>query len=124
MIFGGFLGAFLSNNSIRCNPLPILEVLFGVKTSLLGHCLPYYLLIAFRLPSYTCVFLEAFTVVGSHTTLQMAIRFSCPSRIPSLTTFFPLPPPIPVPPSTSIHSYLVYFPFLGESFPPCYSPTL
>lgn len=59
----------------------------GTKYGHLGLCLPNYLLILLRAPSYMYIFEEAFIVLGINTTSYMTPTFSVSLSIPS---FIPL----------------------------------
>lgn len=66
---------------------------------------------------YIHIYMEVYSVLSFHTTPQMALNFSCLSPYflpcPPLLFSSPLDPPSSAP--SSIHNYLLYFPFLRRS---------
>ena len=73
-LFVGSYGTPLVSSSIRCNPIQVLKPMFGYKTCSLGTLVNP--IVSFRSP-FICVYiLGSFTVLGYHTTLQMALNFN------------------------------------------------
>lgn len=95
-----------SNNSIKCNPVLVLEASLGYKRwpagALFPPPTPNCLEISFVLPSYAYMSLKASTAYSFRTTLQMALNFSCFSLCslphPLLPSSSLLEPPVPAPP--------------------------
>jgi hypothetical protein len=107
----------LSSNSIRCNPIQVLKPMFGYKTCSLGTLVNP--IVSFRSP-FICVYiLGSFTVLGYHTTLQMALNFNYLSLYsfpyPFLPYLSPLVPSVPSTPHPSITICLFYFPSVWTS---------
>lgn len=97
--FGDSHGTPLDNSSIRCNTIPVLEVLLGYDSHL-GFCL-HYLVILFR--SLWCMYI----FLGS----SYCIRFILPLKWLLILTPSPFDPSVPATPSPpSIHNYS-NFPF-------------
>lgn len=109
-------GTPLTNNTIQCKSILVLEASFGYKKCPVGLCLLYYLAISFSVPSYMYIFLEDSATLGFHTMSQMAISFSCLSQYSLSQPPFPSPPLLifPFQYVSSTYNCVFYSPFLEE----------
>lgn len=82
----------MANNSLRCNLFAALKVSFGDRRlPLWGYVCLVILVISFRSPSSVYLLQEVSTILGSHTTPQIAVNVSylSPNSLPH--SLFPLP---------------------------------